>query len=51
MKVWTATGMLSIIWKSDFFLHGCTYWALTKHMEKTFDGNYTRMLPAVLNKS
>ena len=58
---------LSIIWKSDlsdkmkrsFFqatvvsilLYGCTTWTLTKRLEKKLDGNYTRMLRAVLNKS
>ena len=58
---------LSIIWKSDltdkmkrcFFqaavvsiqLYGCTTWTLTKRLEKTLDGNYTRMLWAILNKS
>ena len=58
---------LSIIWKSDltdemkrsFFqaavvsilLYGCTTWTLTKRLEKKLDGNYTRMLRAILNKS
>ena len=32
-------------------LHGCTTWTLTKRMEKKLDGNYTRMLWAILNKS
>ena len=57
----------SIIWKSDltdemkrsFFqaavvsilLYGCTTWTLTKRLEKKLDGNYTRMLRAILNKS
>ena len=66
-KVWTASDRLSIIWKSDlndkikrsFFqatvvsilLYGCTTWTLTKCMEKKLDGNYTRMLRAILNKS
>ena len=56
---------LSIIWKSDltdkmkrsFFqaavtsilLYGCTTWTLTKRLEKKLDGNYTRMLLAILN--
>ena len=31
--------------------HGCTTWTLTKRMEKKLDGNYTRMLRAILNKS
>ena len=58
---------LSIIWKSclsnkmkcSFFqaavvsrlLYGCTTRALTKRLEKMLDGNYTRMLQAILNKS
>ena len=66
-KAWTAIERLSIIWKSDltdkmkcsFFqaavvsilLYGCTTWTLTKRLEKKLDGNYTRMLRAVLNKS
>ena len=66
-KAWTAIDRLSIIWKSDltdkmkcsFFqaavvsilLYGCTTWTLTKRLEKKLDGNYTRMLPAILNKS
>ena len=66
-KAWTAIDRLSIIWKSDltdkmkrsFFqaavvsilLYGCTTWTLTKRLEKRLDGNYTRMLRAVLNKS
>ena len=65
-KAWTAINSLSIIWKSDlndkmkrsFFqaavvsilLHGCTTWTLTKWLEK-LDGNNTRMLRAILNKS
>ena len=32
-------------------LYGCTTWTLTKRMEKKLDGNYTRMLQAILNKS
>ena len=66
-KTWTAIDRLSIIWKSDltdkmkrsFFqvavmsilLYGCTTWTLTKWLEKKLDGNYTRMLRAILNKS
>ena len=65
-KVWTAIDKLSIIWKSDltdkmkrrFFQaavlsilqYGCTTWTLTKRLEKKIDGNYTRMLRAILNK-
>ena len=66
-KAWTAIDRLSIIWKSDltekmkrsFFqaavvsilLYGCTTWTLTNRQEKKLDGNYTRMLRAILNKS
>ena len=66
-KAWTAIDRLSIIWKSDltdkmkrsFFhaavvsilLYGCTTCTLTKRLEKKIDGNYTRMLRAILNKS
>ena len=66
-KAWTAISRLSIIWRSDltdkmkrsFFkaagisilLYGCTTWTLTKRLEKKLDGNYTRILRAVLNKS
>ena len=66
-KGWTAIDKLSVIWKSDltdkmkrsFFqaavvlilLYGCTTWMLTKRLEKKLDGNYTRMLRAILNES
>ena len=66
-KAWTAINRLSIIWKSDltdkmkrsFFqaavvsilLYGCTTWTPTKRLEKKLDGNYTRMLQEILNKS
>ena len=66
-KTWTAIDRLSIIWKSDltdkmkrsFFqaavvsilLFGCTTWTITKRLEKKLDGNYTRMLRAILKKS
>ena len=64
---WIAIDRLSVIWKSDltdkikrsFFqaavvsilLYGCTTWTLTKRMVRKLDGNYIRMLPAILNKS
>ena len=35
----------------SILLYGCTTWTLTKCMEKKLDGNYTRMLQAILNKS
>ena len=66
-KAWIAIDKLLVIWKSNltdkikcsFFLatvvsillYGCTTWMLTKRMEKKLDGNYRRMLRAILNKS
>ena len=35
----------------SILLYGCTTWTLTKRLEKKIDGNYTRMLRAILNKS
>ena len=65
-KAWTAINRI-VIWKSDLtdnmkrslfqavivsiLLYGCTTWKLTKRLEKKLDGNYTRMLRAILNKS
>ena len=50
---------LTVKMKQGFFqaavvsilLYGCTTWMLTKRMEKKLDGNCTRMLQAILNKS
>ena len=66
-KAWTAINSHSIIWRSDltdkmkrsFFqaavvsilLYGCTTWTRTKRLKKKLDGNYTRMLRAILNTS
>ena len=66
-KAWSAINRLSVIWKSDltdkmkrsFFhavivsilLYGCASRTLNKWLEKKLDGNYTRMLRAILNKS
>ena len=66
-KAWTAIDRLSVIWTPDqtdkikriFFqasvvsilLYRYTTWRLTKRMEKKLDGNYTRILRTVLNKS
>ena len=36
---------------SSILLYGCTTWTLTKRIEKKLDGNYTRMLQTILNKS
>ena len=36
---------------ASILLYGCTTWTLTKRLEKKLDGNYTRMLWAILNKS
>ena len=35
----------------SILLYGCTTWTLTKRLEKKLDGNYTRMLRAISNKS
>ena len=35
----------------SILLYGCTTWTLTKRLERRLDGNCTRMLRAVLNKS
>ena len=66
-KPWIAMDSLSVIWKSDLIdkikrssfqavivsilLYGCTTWTLTKRMGEKLDGNYKRMLGAILNKS
>ena len=35
----------------SILLYGCTTWKLTKRLEKKLDGNYARILRAILNKS
>ena len=35
----------------SILLYGCTTWTLTQRMEKKVDGNYTRRLRAIFNKS
>ena len=35
----------------SILLYGCTTWTLTKRLEKNLDGNYSRMLRAILNRS
>ena len=35
----------------SILLYGCTTWMLTKQLKKKLDGNYTRMLRAILNES
>ena len=66
-KTWTANNRLSVIWMSDltdkikrsFFqaavvsilLYRYSARTLTNRMEKKLDGNYTRMLRAILDKS
>ena len=35
----------------SILLYGCTTWTLAKRLEKKLDGNYTRMLRAILNRS
>ena len=66
-KAWAAIDRLSVIQKSEqtdkikrnFFQaavlsilrYWCTKWMLTECMKKKLDGNHTRMLRAILNKS
>ena len=66
-KVWIDIDRLSIKWKSDLsnkikcnffqaaavsiFLYGCNTWTLIKRLMKKLDGNYSKMLRAILNKS
>ena len=61
-KAWAAINKLSVIWKSgltnkikrSFFQaasYGCTTLTLNKQIEKKLDGNYTRILRALWNKS
>ena len=66
-KVWTTIDKLKIIRKSDLFdkikwkffqavtvselLHNCTTCTLTKYLKEKWDGNYIRILQAILNKS
>ena len=45
------TGPLQDGGKEKILLYRCTTWTLTKRLEKKLDGNYTRMLRAILNKS
>ena len=40
--------ILSVV---SILLYGCTTWTLTIRLEKKLDGNYTRILRAILNKS
>ena len=65
-NAWTTSDRLTVIWKSEltdkmkrnFFqaavvsilLYGWSKWTLKKRMEEKLDGNYTRMLHAILNK-
>jgi hypothetical protein len=64
---WSACHKLQKIWKSSLpnkiktrlftatvesvLLYGCSTWTLTKAMEKSLDGTYTRMLRMALNVS
>ena len=66
-KAWTDINRLSVIWKSDMtdkmkrifsqaatvsiLLYRRTTSTLTKQLKKNLDGNYTRMLCAILNES
>ena len=66
-KAWTAIDRLSILRNSNIYdeikrnfyqaavvsvlIYGCTTWKLPKRIEKKLDGNRTRMLRNILNKS
>ena len=66
-KYWAALNAINNIWKSNLSNHlkiilfrdtvesvsvyGATTWTLTTYLEKSLDGNYTRMLRVALNKS
>ena len=59
-KVWNAIDRLLIVWKSDLFnkikqdffqANAVSTGTLTKSIKKKQDGNYTKVLCAVLNKS
>lgn len=66
-KAWSALKGLTVVWKSNlkedikksFFrstvesvlLYGSSTWTLTKNLENTLNGAYTKMLRAVLNVS
>ena len=66
-KAWTAINTLLVIRNSDLtdkmkrsvfqaaivsiLLYGCTTWMLTKRLVKRIDGNNTRMLLTILNRS
>ena len=58
LKVIKEQGCITTTWMMfcscpvvSILLYGCITWTLTKRMEKKLDGNYTRMLRAILNKS
>ena len=56
LRLFSSTYIYIYEMKRSFFraailLYGCTTWTLTKRLEKKLDGNYTRMLQAILNKS
>ena len=66
-KAWAALSKLDVIWKSSLpdylkrnyfqatvesvLVYGATSWTITKSLEKTIDGAYTRMLRVALNIS
>ena len=59
MLIWICWNKIIYKYKGSFFqavvvsilLYGCTTWTLTKRMDKKLDGNYPRMLRAILSKS
>ena len=58
ISIWSKSNLTDKMKRSFFqavvvsiLLYGCTTWTLTKRLEKKLDGNYTRMLRAIWNKS
>ena len=49
---WKESPQVTLDYGCQLYLHlyGCTTWIFTKHLVKKLDGNYTRILCAVLNK-
>ena len=50
-KAWTANDRFFEAAVVSILLYGCTTWMLTKRIGKKLDGNYPRMLRAIVNNS
>ena len=51
MYTYSCTMGIQHLLRSYIQLYGCTTWTLIKRLKKKLDGNYTRILRAILNKS